>query len=367
MQTIVRAKAAMLGIVAAWILGTAATAQEACKSYVVKEGDTLGSISLTAYGKLDYQLLFNVNVDVLRSNVASLPAGLELQIPCADGRLSETQTIAPLVESAKDSAAATTGQSTYKPTIRLVTGGDWYPFADEGLTGGGFLIRLVSTALQRAGNDNPYAIGWVDDWSSHQTTLLPASAYDISVAWYQPDCRSLDTMSAMTQDLCLNYLFSDAFYDAVFGFIALKGGPFEDAKVFADLKGARICRPEGYSFHDLDAEGLMEPVVTITIPATTAECFNGLVDGTFDIVTVESQLAGAAIQELGIGDKVVENPRITSIQAIAAMAYKSNPRALEYLTYINRGLAEMRDSGEWDTIIASSLKEANDKQAAAAP
>lgn len=367
MQLIKCAKVAALVVLATWTLNTAATAQEACTSYVVQVGDTLGSISLAAYGKLDYQLLFNVNADALRKNVASLPAGLELQIPCADGRLTETEAIAPLVEIAIDPTSAPAGQGGYKPTIRLVTGGDWYPFADEGLTGGGFLIRLVSTALQRAGNDHPFAIGWVNDWSSHQTTLLPSDAYDISVAWYQPDCRSLDTMSKMTQDLCLNYLFSDSFYDAVFGFFAPKDGAFAGAKTFADLKGARICRPEGYSFHDLDAQGLMEPVVTITIPPATADCFNGLVDGTFDIVTVESQLATAVIQELGLGDQVVENPRITSIQAIAAMAYKANPRALEFLTYINRGLAEMRDSGEWNAIIASSLKEANDKLAANAP
>lgn len=352
-------------LLGAAVLPGLAQAQEACTTHVVQEGDTLGSISMAAYGKLDYQLLFNANAALLRDGAAALKPGTDLVIPCADGRLTESEVIAPLEAAAPEPAAS--GSGGYKPTVRFVTGGDWYPFADEGLTGGGFMLRLVSTAMVRANNDHPFTIGWVDDWSSHQTTLLPSLAFDISVAWYQPDCASLDTVSDQTRDLCLNYIFSDSLYDAVFGFFAAKGGAFEGATSFAELKGARICRPEGYSMHDLDAEGLMDPVVTISVPPLSTDCFQGLVDGTYDIATVESQLGAVAIQELGIADKVVENPRITSIQAIAAMGYKANPRALEFMTYLNRGLAEMRESGEWNDIIASSLKEANEKLAAKAP
>ena len=359
----VRGKSAALAVILV-LSPLAAAAQVACQPYVTQEGDTLGSISQAAYGKLDYQLLFNANSATLRDASPTLAAGTALQIPCADGRFNESEVIAA-PEAAAPVAVASDG--TYKPTVRFVTGGDWYPFADRGLTGGGFLIRLVSTAMQRANNDRPFTVNWVDDWSSHETVLLPSGSFDLSVAWYQPDCSALDKMSEATQTLCLNFLFSDSLYDAVFGFFAAKDSPFAGATSFDQLMGARICRPEGYSFHDLDAQNLMEPAVTITVPPVTADCFNGLVDGTFDIVTVESQLASAVIQEMGIADKVVENPRLTSIQAIAAMAWKANPKALEYLTYLNRGLAEMRGSGEWNDIVASSLKEANDKLAAGGP
>lgn len=340
------------------------SAQEACSTYVVQDGDTLGSISLAAYGQLDYQLIFNANADVLRDGGASVAAGTELKIPCADGRLTKEAAIAPIVEATATAPAAGTSSGKYLPAIRIATGGDWYPFADEGLSGGGFLIRLTSTAFIRSGTEYPFKIDWVDDWDSHLTTLLPADAFDLSVAWYQPDCTNLDQVSEFTRNLCLNYLFSDSLYDAVFGFFAQKDNPYAEAKTFADLKGARICRPEGYSYHDLDAEGLMEPVITLSIPALSGDCFQGLVDGTYDVASIESQAAQVVIQELGIGDQVVENPRITSIQAIAAMAWKANPRALEYLTYLNRGLAVMRDSGEWNDIVSSSLQEANEKLAA---
>lgn len=340
-------------------------AQEACSTYVVQDGDTLGSISLAAYGKLDYQLIFNANADTLRSDGADVASGTKLVIPCSDGRLTKGAAIAPIEPVSPAASTSGTSSDKYYPTVKIATGGDWYPFADEGLSGGGFLIRLVSAAYVRSGTENPIKIDWVDDWDSHLTTLLPTGSFDLSVAWYQPDCSQLDKVSEFTRNLCLNYLFSDSLYDAVFGFFAQKDNPYAQAKTFADLQGARICRPEGYSYHDLDAEGLMEPVITLSIPALSEDCFTGLIDGTYDIASIESQAAAVVIQNLGIGDQVVESSRITSIQAIAAMAWKANPRALEYLTYLNRGLAELRDSGEWNDIVSSSLQEANDKLAAA--
>ncbi len=363
MPRIASAGAALWSLALAICPTGSVSAQEACSTYVAQDGDTLGSISMAAYGKLDYQLIFNANADTLRQDGADLVSGTNLIIPCSDGRLTQGAAIAPIEPAAP--AAGNSGNSSgkYLPTVKIATGGDWYPFADEGLSGGGFLIRLVSTAYVRSGAENPVKIDWVDDWDSHLTTLLPTGSFDLSVAWYQPDCTELDKVSEFTRNLCLNYLFSDSLYDAVFGFFAQKDNPYAKAKTFADLKGARICRPEGYSFHDLDAEGLMEPVITLSVPALSEDCFKGLVDGTYDIASIESQAAAVVIQSLGIGDQVVESSRITSIQAIAAMAWKANPRALEYLTYLNRGLADMRDSGEWNNIVSSSLQEANDKLA----
>jgi nucleoid-associated protein YgaU len=73
---------ALLGIAGA------ASAQEACTTYVVKEGDTLGSIAQAAYGSYDYQMIFNANRDKLAASINSIEVGLELLLPCEDGRLT---------------------------------------------------------------------------------------------------------------------------------------------------------------------------------------------------------------------------------------------------------------------------------------
>ncbi|MCV2870602.1 transporter substrate-binding domain-containing protein [Defluviimonas sp. WL0002] len=344
-------------------LGTA-SAQEACSTYVVQEGDTIGNIAIKAYGVLDYQIVFNANRDKIGNDISGLKPGTELVLPCADGRLTADAATPDVVKSTQASASrSTTAIDDYKPKIKFVTGGDWYPFTDEGLSGGGFLIRLVETAMHRGGNDRNYLVGWVDDWDSHMSVLLPYKAYDLSVAWYAPDCGKTDSMSEMTRDFCDNFLFSKSLYDAVFGFFTRADSPYADARVLADYKGARICRPEGYSMHDLDEAGLIEPAVTITIPSTLADCAEGVMQGLYDVMSVESQAMVSVRKELGLGDEFVENAFVTSIQAISAMASKSNPRAIEFLTELNAGLDEMRDSGEWYDIVASSLKEANEKLA----
>jgi polar amino acid transport system substrate-binding protein len=338
-----------------------ATAQEECSTYTVREGDTLGSISVAAYGALDYQTLFNVNSSSI-DNPNKLVAGTRLVIPCKDGR----KTVDAAVTELNDDESLTgydqsVDAGEYKPTIKFLTGGDWYPFADEGLTGGGFLIRLTSTAMRRAAPDRKFRIDWIDDWDSHLTTLIPSKAFDISIAWYAPDCSDLSNVSDLTQEFCEEFDFSEPLYTAVFGFFAAKDNVYADAKSFQDLAGARICRPEGYSLHDLDAEGLIEPVITVSIPPMIPDCFKGLLDGTYDIATVESQATVSVIKDLGIADQVVENSYVTSIQEISAMSHKSNSNGKEYLAMLNAGLLQMRESGEWYDIISSSLKEANDK------
>jgi len=359
LRTILTATAFLAAAVAGQV-----SAQEACSTYVVQEGDTIGNIAIKAYGVLDYQIVFNANRDRIGNDISGLKPGTELVLPCADGRLTADAPV-PDVANAAPIAGAGAGSidSSYKPKVKFLTGGDWYPFTDEGLTGGGFLIRLIETAMHRAGNDRGYTLAWVDDWDSHMTTLLPSKAFDISVAWYAPDCTKTDSMSDLTHEFCDDFVFSKSLYDAVFGFFTRADSPYAEAKTLADYKGARICRPEGYSMHDLDEAGLIEPVVTISIPATISDCVEGVMQGVYDVVSVESQAMVPVVKELGLGKEFVESAFVTSIQAVAAMGAKSNPRVGEYLAMLDAGLDDMRNSGEWYEIISSSLNEANAKLA----
>lgn len=343
-------------------------AQEACSTCVVQDGDTLGTISTAAYGELDYQTLFNANAELLRDDPTALPAGTEILVPCADGRLTKAEVVQPIAEAvAAETASAQSTSGEYRAKIRVLTGGDWFPFTDESLTGGGAMVRVATTALNRGGNDTAYSLGWIDDWEAHLNVLLPNGTFDLSVAWYIPDCASLDLASELTRYTCLNFVFSDPLYDSVFGFFAQKDNPYAGAKTFEALQGARICRPESYSLHDLEAVGLIEPVVTLAVPDWAEDCFEGLVDGTYDVATIESQLSNITIHDMGYADQIVENPRLSSIQSAAVMAWKENPKAGEYLDIISRGLADMRSTGEWNTIVSSSLQEAFDVSAALSP
>ena len=88
----------------------AAHAQEACAPYIVKDGDSLGSIAQTAYGTFDYQIIFNANREVLAGNPNNLTAGLELKLPCKDGRLTADAELAAVI-TAEDAKQATAKKS----------------------------------------------------------------------------------------------------------------------------------------------------------------------------------------------------------------------------------------------------------------
>ena len=127
-----------------------ASAQEACTTYTVKDGDTLGTIAQAAYNTFDYQMIFNANRDALAANPNSLPAGLQLILPCEDGRLTPDQELTSIIETETQKQESSAKKSNiYEPPLKFVTSNNWAPFTDETLTGGGIFVRMAATAMQR--------------------------------------------------------------------------------------------------------------------------------------------------------------------------------------------------------------------------
>jgi hypothetical protein len=342
----------------------AAFAQEACSTYTVQAGDTLGKISLTAYGELNYQLLYNANFAVLRDDPSAPAPGTVLQIPCPDGRLSAADALpeVPVADPVSAAAAApevtVAKRSAYRPEIRIVSGDDWVPFADPSLTDGGLFLRISTMALDRAGPEYRHMVGWVEDWEAHIFALLPTGAFDMATGWNDPGCANLVNPSERTLYLCDNFLFSDPIYETTFGFFSTPDNPYAAATSFADLAGARLCRAEGNVFQDLEAQGLLEPMISLSMEFDEDTCLQRLLEGAYDVVSFETEYAKVILPEMGIEDQVVQSAILTTIQSSVAIAHKSNRRAAEYIAHLNRGLADLRASGEWSEIVASTLAEA---------
>jgi ABC-type amino acid transport substrate-binding protein len=345
-------------------------AQEACKPYTVKAGDTLGNISLAAFGKVDYQMLFNANVAVLRDNPSSPPEGTVLQIPCADGSIpggasfaqeaapEEAAEIAVAAPKVANRVAEAKAAGAYVRPPRFFTGDQWPPFSDSTLPSQGMFVSVALAAFERGDPDMRYSMNWVDDWDAHIRVLLPNGGLDLAIGFYEPNCDSLELASEDTIEICETFVFSEPIYDSVFGIFALSDSLFAQAKTFADLKGARVCRPEGNWFHDLEAQGLAEPDISIFMPVEEWECLYGLLEGAYDVASFEEQYFATALADAGATDEIVENPRLTTIQSAAVMAYKGNESAVEHISSINRGLAELRATGEWAKLVTESLQEA---------
>jgi phage tail protein X/ABC-type amino acid transport substrate-binding protein len=337
-----------------------ASAQEACTTYSVKDGDTLGSIAQAAYGTFDYQNIFNANRDALAANPNSLPAGLQLVLPCEDGRLAPDQEPGAIIEAETEKQETTAKKSNvYEPPLKFVTSNNWAPFTDETLTGGGIFVRMAATAMQRGGNDRGYAVSYVDDWMSHIDVLLPSGAFDISIAWESPDCSKLDMLGEFSARMCTEFDFSLPIYETAYSFNTLADSKYAGARAFSDYAGAKLCRPEAWPMGDLEVQGLAPPVIEIVQPKNPIDCAELLLKGEVDVYSIEAETSTTNFTELGGTDKVVVNPALTTFITYHFLTSKSNPRGRVYIAMLNRGITEMRESGEWYDIVATGLAEFN--------
>jgi phage tail protein X/ABC-type amino acid transport substrate-binding protein len=337
-----------------------AFAQEACTTYTVTEGDTLGSIAQTAYGTFDYQMIFNANRDALAANPSSLPAGLQLILPCEDGRLTPDSELSAVIEAETEKQESNRVKSNvYEPPLKFVTSNNWMPFTDESLTGGGIFVRMAATAMQRGGNDRGYDVSYVDDWMSHIDVLLPSGAFDISIAWEAPDCTKLDMLGEFSARMCTEFDFSLPIYETAYSFNTLLDSQYANARTFADYAGAKICRPEAWPIGDLEVQGLVPPLVEYVQPKNPIDCAELLLKGEVDLYSIEAETSVTNFKDLDGTDKVTVNPALTTFITYHFLTAKSNPRGRVYIAMLNRGITEMRESGEWYDIVATGLSEFN--------
>lgn len=337
-----------------------AFAQEACTTYTVIEGDSLGSIAQAAYGSYDYQMIFNANRDSLAANPNSLPAGLQLILPCEDGRLTPDSELASIIEQeTAQQESSRTKSNIYEPPLKFVSSNNWMPFTDESLSGGGIFVRMAATAMQRGGNDRGYEVSYVDDWMSHIDVLLPSGAFDVSIAWESPDCSKLDLLGEFSVRMCTEFDFSLPIYETAYAFNTRNDSKYAGARTFADYAGARICRPEAWPISDLEVQGLVEPLVTYVHPKSPLECAEMLIAGEVDLYSIEAETASSNFTELGANDRVSPNPALATFITYHFLTSKSNPRGRVYISMLNRGITEMRESGEWYDIVATGLVEYN--------
>ena len=353
-----KTKRMIAALAASLLMPMAAQAQEACSAYSVQAGDSLGSIAKAAYDTFDYQQIFNANRNLI-SNPNSIAVGTILQMPCEDGSIAGAASARQIIaeqEAIQQSREKTS--NAFEPPIRIVSGNGWAPFTGEALDGGGMLVRLLTTSLNRGGNDREFNVSFVDDWASHTETLLPMNAFDISVAWYMPDCTKIDLLSDSMKRRCTELDGSLPIYESVVGFFALKGNEYEGVRNASDLAGATVCRPSGWFTFDLEEKGLVDPVISLVIGDTIKDCLQRLVDGTVDVVPLEIETVEGTAREMGISNDLAQNPYLTNLLQLRFVTHKTNPRGRVYLAMINRGLTEMRESGEWYAIVSDSLAEA---------
>lgn len=323
-------------------------------SYVVARGDTLQEIATRAYGKGNYQIIFEANSNWLTS-AAKLDVGDELLIPCLNGKTPKIGTAATNTASANGTGtavSATDDQTTATGggAITLVTGTDFAPFVDAALPDGGMTTEMVRLALSDAARGRAAKVSVVEDWVAH-ADLIERREFDLGFPWYKPDCTRLERLTASMQRSCAEFAFSEPLFEVAIGYYVRSGDPLSSATEYSQLSGRRICRPANHFTFDLELEGLVALNATLVTPPQAADCLAWLEQGKVDVVTLSKPVASGEIARLDMLDRITEIPALASVQTLHAVAPKDNPTAVAYLGEINAGLANLRQSGRWDEIV----------------
>jgi polar amino acid transport system substrate-binding protein len=326
-------------------------AQEQCSNYTVVRGDTLDRIATAANVKGGFQTLFDANRNVLASpNV--LEVDQVLAIPCADGALPDS---APRVTTASTQPAPTTAEPN-RP-LRIITATGYAPFTDEDAENGGLITEMVNRSMELGNPDQEYSLMFINDWGAHLDTLLPTGAVDMAFPWFKPDCDRVENLSPASAYRCTEFNHSAPLYEALVGYYALSGSPYANVTSYEELKGATLCRPEAWFTFDLEAQELMPPNVDLKTTVPQNGCWQLLLDGEVDVVTLDALPAEEDYRNLGLEGQVAKLEPLTSSVTMHIFVSKDNQFANDALPIINAGLEELRLSGEWFTIVREGVRD----------
>jgi len=251
--------------------------------------------------------------------------------------------------------------STMVRRIEFLTADGYPPFTGRALEGGGMLPDVITAAMNIVKEDArgrfDFRISWVNDWSAHLNPLLLTHAFDAGFPWARPDCDGGAALDATAQFRCRRFFFSDPLYEVTTSLFVPTGSAV--ASLSSDkISGSTICLPAGQAVYDLDRGGrnwVKDGKVTLIRPPTVDACFQLLDSGTAAGVVTTEFAGRASINSLGMAGRVRMLAEPVALTPLHVVVSKSHPHARTMLYYINAALAKLRDSGDYDTIVARHL------------
>jgi polar amino acid transport system substrate-binding protein len=365
-------------VVADGLLSTVAMAQTCGTEYKIKEGETLAQIAARVYGNpAQWTVIFYANQDRLGSNASLLVPGLSIALPCVGGNSAQSpapqQNTAAQQPPPSNSADAPIMISTMVRRVEFLTADGYAPFTGRALEGGGMLTDVISSSMniikQEAKGRFDFGISWVNDWSAHLNPLLLTRAFDVGFPWSRPDCDGTAVLDATSQFRCRRFFFSDPLYEVTTSLFVRNNSAITTLQS-EKIAGASFCLPAGQPAYELDQGGrnwVKDGKVTLMRPPTVDECFRILDNGTVEGVVTTEFAGRASLISLGMVDKVRVLDQPVALTPLHVVISKSHPHARTILYYVNTALAKLRDSGEYDMIIARHLDRFWETQQTSAP
>ena len=297
--------------------------------YTVEPGDSLSAISLRYYrDQSHWPLIWQANPDKVYQNGALILVGTQLVIPDPPAQ-------APRVTTPDHTRVNT---ATGVQEIDIVTGNDYKPYTDESLPAGGMLTEVADKAFRYLG----YAptIDFVNWPSGYDLTRRGKFAATFP---YAP-----------TEERKQDYLYSESIADTLTYVYWSNGRAFE-FRDLDDLRGQRVCRPEGY-FHDFLDQLINSGQIDFYEPRQLDTCFQDVVEGTVDVVVIGELDGDAKLVEMKLVDQIARSDVAANVGSLHVIFPKSDPNSPALLERFDSVLRDMKSSGEMAEIAERHLK-----------
>lgn len=341
-----------------------ATAQTCGSDYMLKEGDTLAQIATQVYGDpAQWTIILYANQDRLGANASLLVPGFALKLPCVTG-IQAQQPLPPIATT--PAQAATAPEATYSPSsllrrVELLTAEGYSPYTGRALEGGGILTQVIGAAMGLVKEETrgrfDYSISWVNDWTAHLNPLLMTHAFDAGFPWERPDCDGGMPLDANAQFRCQKFFFSEPLTEVATYLFVRKDSRIKTLND-EDITGSTLCRTSVRLSHELDQGGrnwLKDGKIKLVRSNTIDECFRLLDNGSVDGVVEAELVARISMNALGMADRMQSIDQPLALTSLHAVVAKSHPQARTILHYLNTSLTKLRDSGEYERILARHL------------
>lgn len=223
-----------------------------------------------------------------------------------------------------------------------VTTGEWPPYTSESFLHGGVLTRICTEAFALEGVDVRYSyFPWIRSMDE-----LRSEHFAASLGWRKTPEREA------------RFFFSDPLFEESEVFFYPKDKEF-DWETLDDVANLRIGTTLGYASGEV-----LEPVVErgrgrLDMAPDEAMSFQKLVRGRVDVVPATASVGYYILQSKflpGTAELITHHPRPILTGGLHLIVARDYPGGQELIERFNRGLARLRESGEYDRFMNESLR-----------
>ncbi len=219
--------------------------------------------------------------------------------------------------------------------LTLVTGDNYPPVTSRNLPYGGLGTYIVSRAFELGGMQiseikwQPWARGY---------GLTQVNIFDAAFPWGE------------TQERHKDFYFSEPIVNMIdFAFVLKRSDLY--IRDFKDLEKHSYCNPNGYGDYGMIKKMTEEGRMKRYSPIDMVSCFKMLAQRRVDMVISPTWEARYAINKAQIDPSLIRQEKLKVWeQPLSLITSKKNKRGPEIIKAFNKGLHELKESGEFRKI-----------------